>query len=811
VSRADAESQTREHTRLLWRVDAPSLRLLGTLSLFALAYYAAYDYSMNLSPDTGAPFWLPDPLLLCTLLFSRPRNWPLYLGVTLPLRLLTAVSPDNPTWVLSVAFVNDALKALLAACLLRQLLPTRGIRFDRLHDFWVFLAAVVVTPSALSAVAGAAMWRLAGRPFWPTWRSWFLGDALAYFVLTPLILCLAFEWRTMLKARPARYLEGLAVFAGLFIAMRFASQIASAEPGGMDIFNYVPVALLLLAAVRFGPAGASAALALMSLLWLSAQARSGPEYPIHSIQLFLIVIGVPILSLSVLMAQHRATEHSLRESETRFRNMADTAPVMIWTSGPDKLATFFNRGWLHFTGRRMDQETGHGWIACVHPDQRRLCEAGYCSAFDARKLWTMECLLRRVDGEYRYILCNGAPRFTVDGVFDGYIVSGSDITDLKTAQEASLARQKLESLGVLARGIAHDFNNLLGGIHANAELAEASQNDRAFPGGEIQTIKAISMRASGIVRQLMIYAGSEGSAAELVDLSRSVREMLDLMRLSVSKSVVLKTDLAEGLPALFGNVPQIQQVVMNLVLNASEALDGGVGAITVKTALAGTVGTNGARTGQHIRLEVSDNGPGISKEAQSKIFDPFFTTKTAGRGLGLAVVQGVVRAHKGTIELSSSPGHGTTFRVHWPVADEDGASAAASPSRREEGRSVRPRCTVLVAEDEEVLRLCVAKMLRREGFAVVEADNGDAAVALLHHHPDEIDLILLDMTMPGATSPTVMAEANRLRPNARLLLTSAYSRETFAPAAGCKHVRAFIRKPFQLRDLVALIRQTLAA
>ena len=811
MSITDAESQTRAQTRLLWRIDSQSLRLLGRLSLFALAYYVAYGYSMKLSPSIGAPFWLPDPLLLCTLLFSPPRHWHLYLGVTLPLRLLTTATPDNPTWLLSMAFANDALKALLAAYLLRRFLPARGIHFDRLHDFWVFLAAVVVTPSALSAVAGAAMWMLVGRPFWPTWRSWFLGDALAYFVLTPLILCLAFDWRTMLKAKPVRYVEGLAVFAGLYFAMRFASQFASADPGGVAIFNYVPVALLLLAAVRFGPAGASAALALMSLLWLSAQASSGPEYPIHSIQFFLIVIGVPILSLSVLMAQHRATEQSLRESETRFRSMADTAPVMIWTSGPDKLATFFNRGWLHFTGRRMDQETGHGWTACVHPEQRLLCEAGYRAAFDARETWTTECLLRRADGEYRYILCNGAPRFTVDGTFDGYIVSGSDITEMKIAQEASLARQKLESLGVLARGIAHDFNNLLGGIHANAELAEVSQGDRTFPGGEIQTIKAISMRASGIVRQLMIYAGSEGSAAEDVDLSRLVREMLDLMRLSVSKAVVLKTDLAEGLPALFGNVPQIQQVVMNLVLNASEALDGGVGAITVRTALAGPTALNGTRNGQHLQLEISDNGPGISKEAQAKIFDPFFTTKQAGRGLGLAVVQGVVRAHKGAIELISSPGQGTTFRVHWPVAEEKVALAVAAGSGRGEGRTVRPSSTVMVAEDEEVLRLCVAKMLRREGFAVIEADNGDAAVSLLQHHPEEIDLILLDMTMPGATSRTVMAEADRARPNARLLLTSAYSREAFAPAAACRQVRAFIRKPFQLRELVALIRETLAA
>ena len=226
--------------------------------------------------------------------------------------------------------------------------------------------------------------------------------------------------------------------------------------------------------------------------------------------------------------------------------------------------------------------------------------------------------------------------------------------------------------------------------------------------------------------------------------------------------------------------------------------------------MAGPEGQNGTPNGRHLRLEVSDNGSGISKEAQAKIFDPFFTTKSAGRGLGLAVVQGVVRAHKGTIELISSPGEGTTFRVHWPIADAATSQVSGVPAGVRERRNARSGATVLVAEDEEVLRRCVSKMLRREGFAVIEADNGDAAVSLLRHYPNEIDLILLDMTMPGATSPAVMAEAERARPNARLLLTSAYSREAFAPAAVCRQVRAFIRKPFQLRDLVLLIRETLA-
>jgi PAS domain S-box-containing protein len=490
---------------------------------------------------------------------------------------------------------------------------------------------------------------------------------------------------------------------------------------------------------------------------------------------------------------------------------------MIWISGPDNLATFFNRGWLDFTGRSVQQELGYGWASAVHPDHRADCLAGYSSAFDDRRLWHTECQLQRADGEYRWMLCSGAPRFAVDGSFDGYIVSGSDITDLKSAQEASLARQKLESLGVLAGGIAHDFNNLLGGIHANAEIAEASEGDIPFPADEIQNIKAISIRASGIVRQLMIYAGNEGSNVEPLDLSRLVREMLDLIKISVSKCAVLKTDLQKDLPAVLGNGPQIQQVVMNLVLNASDALAGRDGVITVRTSLGTARGmatlcsTGGLYEGHYVRLEVSDNGSGISKEAQARIFDPFFTTKIVGRGLGLAVVQGVVRAHKGAIELTSAPGQGTTFRVLWPIANQAPDRSSSAGSTGISVSNARPQGTVLVVEDEEALRLCIAKMLRKEGLTVIEVGDGTTAIDLFHSHEKPIDVVLLDMTIPGTPSSTVVAEAGRLRPEARLLLTSAYNREMVGPVADAGQVKGFIRKPFQLRELVALIRETLAA
>ena len=680
------ESQIRTRSGIDWtiaRLDSHLIVLLTNLLIFELAFFCAYRYAMTLSLRTGAPFWFPDSVLLCALLLSPPRKWWIYIAATLPIRLLVALPANSPTWFLLAAFANDSLKAILAAALVRRTLRDREIRFDSLHDFWIYLLATAVVAPALSGIAGAASWVALGREFWPTWRNWFLGDALANIVLTPLLLCVAGGWRKVAAVRPVRFLEGLVVFSGLVFALQMAHRQGPQDSSLIDLYHYIPASFLVLAAVRFGPPGASGSLSVMTVLSVVATEASQRTVfvpaamdSVLSIQLFMIVLAIPIMSLAVLVEQQHKTEHSLRESEERFRNMADTAPVMIWISGVDERADFFNRGWLNFTGRTLSEETGYGWTMGVHPDHRSNCLAGYSAAFESRREWHAEYQLRRADGEYRWMLCSGGPRFAQGGVFEGYIVSCFDITDFKNAQESALSRQKLESLGVLAAGIAHDFNNLLGSIHAEAELAEVELAEGSRSDKEIQAIKRISIRASEIVRQLMIYSGHDRPDFEPLDVTKIVEEMLELLHVSTSKNASLKVDLAKGLPEVMANGPQIRQVVMNLVINASDALANRGGEIRVSTSLA-TGGPDsalpsggGLPEGDYVVLRVSDTGAGMTKEAQTRIFDPFFTTKLAGRGLGLAVVHGIVGAHHGTIDLVSAPGEGTTFHIYLPCVGQ---------------------------------------------------------------------------------------------------------------------------------------------
>jgi PAS domain S-box-containing protein len=436
----------------------------------------------------------------------------------------------------------------------------------------------------------------------------------------------------------------------------------------------------------------------------------------------------------------------LRESEERFRTLANSAPMLIWESGPDKLCTFFSKGWLDFTGRTLEQELGNGWASGVHLEDLERCLNIYRSSFDARVVFKMEYRLRRADGEYRWVLDHGVPLFAPGGVFRGYIGSALDITDLKRAQEESLRRQKLESVGVLAAGIAHDFNNLLGSIVADTDLAVEEMAAGSLPMEEVQDIRKVAFRASEIVRELMVYSGHEPAADfEPVHLSLLVEDMVELLKVSVPKHIAFKTEFEKNLSPIRGQAPQIRQVVMNLIINASEAIGDKHGTITVsgsqavgsKDVIRG--GTAELESGEYVRLEVRDTGCGMTEEQRAKIFDPYYTTKFAGRGLGLAVVHGVVRAHGGAINVVSAPGRGTTIQTFFPCWGEAakkenpaGETVASEPAIRAWG-------TVLVVEDESSLLRAVAKALRKEKFTVLEAANGSVAIDLLRNHAGELD------------------------------------------------------------------------
>jgi PAS domain S-box-containing protein len=391
----------------------------------------------------------------------------------------------------------------------------------------------------------------------------------------------------------------------------------------------------------------------------------------------------------------------------------------------------------------------------------------------------------------------------------------SDITEqkLKEEQKAELeAQQRLQLVGTLATGIAHDFNNLLGGVLAQAELAQAELASGAHAKKELERIREMAMRGSEIVRQLMIYAGEESEVLELIDVSEIIGEVLELLKVSVSKHAVLETNLGKDLPPVTASPSQLRRVIMNLVTNASEAIGDKDGVIRVTTSRVtvglGWIGAASTRLteGSYLQVEVSDTGRGMSPETQARVLDPFFTTKFAGHGLGLAVVSEIVRSLRGAIRVESSPGHGSTFRIFLPSAGQPGQITCETMSSEEDLRQFGEGA-ILIVEDEEALRQPSSTILRRAGYSVIEAGDGTTALELIRARQNRISVLVLDVTLPGASSREVFEEARRLRPDMKVIVTSAYN-EVTAAASLAGRVENFIRKPYRLDDLLGLIRKS---
>jgi two-component system, cell cycle sensor histidine kinase and response regulator CckA len=528
----------------------------------------------------------------------------------------------------------------------------------------------------------------------------------------------------------------------------------------------------------------------------------------HSVEVFGAKVAQRKLILFDDVTEHRQAEAALRESEEQFRVMANTAPVMIWVSGTDKLCTFFNQRWLEFTGRAIEQELGNGWAEGVHPADLDACLAVYNAAFDNRETFQMEYRLRGADGEYRWILDNGSPRFTRDEAFAGYIGSAIDITDSKRRQGQTLNAQKLESLGVFAGGVAHDFNNFLGCILADTEITISDLDVNSPARSGLERIRAVALRASQVVGQIMDYVTEGPEGFEPVNLPPLVEEMVKLLHVCIPKQIKLNFEMPPSLVIQRANAAQLRQLVMNLILNAGEAIGQHNGVITV----------TGRRVSQYrgkrtpgrtysesdcVCLEITDTGMGMTQEVRQRIFDPFFSTKLPGRGFGLAAVQGIVHNHGGSMEVKSNPGEGTTFRVLLPAGRQHAGVMGATSTPR----SLSHKGSILIVEDEEPLRFSVAKMLIKTGFSVLEAGDGDLAVDLIHDRTQDIALVLLDLTLPGKSSEEVCAELQRVRPEAKVILTSAFSRASVSGFLKVFEHQMFIRKPYQLGQLVTVVQQ----
>ena len=398
----------------------------------------------------------------------------------------------------------------------------------------------------------------------------------------------------------------------------------------------------------------------------------------------------------------------------------------------------------------------------------------------------------------------------------GVVGVGLDVTDRRRVEEAMVQAQKLESLGVMAGGIAHDFNNLLTGILGNADLALSELPADAPAASTVSQIKLAGQRAAELAQQMLAYSGKGRLAVEPIEPGALVEETSTLLRSSIDRHISLEIETESNLPLVEADATQIRQVVMNLVINASDAIGDAGGLIRISTRkvsvsrqqLTETYGAPDLDAGDYVCIEVAANGSGMDPETMDRIFDPFFTTKTTGHGLGLAGALGITRSHSGAIKVESEPGKGTTFTILLPAL---GSGARARPAPRKGTATWKGSGTFLVIDDDHTVRTLVVRAARQFGLDAIEAPDGVAGLEQYEANAAAIDCVLLDMTMPRMNGAETLARIRESNPEARVILMSGYAEDETAARALGQVPTAFMHKPFSLDRLRDTLRDAFPA
>jgi len=500
---------------------------------------------------------------------------------------------------------------------------------------------------------------------------------------------------------------------------------------------------------------------------------------------------------------------SLRASEEKFARAFSSNPAAVQiTRFEDGTLYDANDTWEELTGYDRKELLGLSVRDSLWPNHeaaRRFLD----TLAEAGSVRGSEQEFRRKSGQL-FVTQLSAQLLTVQG--ERVVISTFvDVTEHRTFEERMLQTQKLESLGVLAGGIAHDFNNILQAILGNAELAAACLPPSAPGLDNLLEISRSAKRASDLTRQMLAYSGHGALQVRPQSLNSAILEIKAMLRLSVSRKAELDFRLGENVPFIEADLSQLRQVVMNLVINASEALGDATGTIRVVTGcrdcdrafLAAAVNGGDLVPGRYVFLEVSDSGCGMDAATRARIFDPFFTTKFAGRGLGLAAVMGILRAHAGAIMVASEPGRGATFTLLFPACPTPcGPVAAAEPS----AGPWKGRGTILLVDDEASVRNVGRRMLETLGFSVLVASDGSAAVQTFRQHSGEICAVILDLTMPTMDGEEALRQIRAISPNAMVILSSGYEAAWMG-----KGWDGFIQKPYELRKLESTLRGAFGA
>ncbi|MEE8319856.1 MAG: PAS domain S-box protein [bacterium] len=519
------------------------------------------------------------------------------------------------------------------------------------------------------------------------------------------------------------------------------------------------------------------------------------------------------------ITRRKQAEEALRESSARYRAVVEDMPSMVCRVDADGIISFVNETFSSFFNSKWEEMVGKNIHEIIKGVDAEITSSLYTSLDQNNPIASSEQKIAHPDGSERWLMRIDRALLDSRGNVTEFQSVFNDITELKLHEEEAKnlrakiqEAQKLESLGVLAGGIAHDFNNILMGILGNISLLQMKLDDDSPLLKNTDRIEKAAQRAAELTNQMLAYSGRGKFVIGKTDLSTIVKEMTELLSAGISKDINIDYNLSEKLPFIKGDTSQIQQLVMNLITNAADAIEDGKGTVLISTnivertteELTSAFIHDDLEGGLYSFLEVKDDGIGMDDETKARIFDPFFSTKETGRGLGLAAALGIVRGHSGSIQVESKPGKGTSVKVFLPFSTD--VPERAKPAEEAAPEKWEFTGTALVVDDEEAV-LEVAKMiLELVGFEVLTAEDGKKGIKIYRKDPDAITFVLLDVTMPGMTGDKVLKEIIKINSDAKVILSSGYTEQEVTAGLLEEHPDVlFIQKPYRPEKLMETI------
>jgi PAS domain S-box-containing protein len=798
---------------LRWAVRALALASVYLLVAAAGLRYASIGVSVS-------PVWPPTGLAIAALLFMGLGYWPaifagaLLANVTTPIPLLAAIG---------IACGNTA-EAVLAVYILRARNPG-DVAIDDAAWVRTYIAVAAPLAALVSAGVGIATLILTDalpiRSFWSALGVWWAGDYAGALVVGSALIAWVVSLRSATDRRKTLAMAPLLAAALLFAAalllaaLVFGEEVPASALRIAD-FPYLLFPIVVAAALRFGAPGATLTTLAVAVLAVGLTVRGGGPFVMGTVErtsiallLYICILSVTGLVVSALAAQRRRAESELRDAHQSLRALIDSSPLPIYALDTVNIVRSWNRAAEILFGWRAEEVIGRALpiLPADGADQERYARR----LLGGEAIRGTEITTTRKDGTPVVVSVSAAPLYDAAHNVTGILSIAADLTELRQLEMQYRHAQKMEAVGRLAGGIAHDFNNILTAI-----LGTASMMADAMPAGspardDVHEIEKAARRAAGLTRQLLAFSRQQVLEPQDLDVNALVRDLEPMLHRLKGENVEWRTVLAADAGTVRVDPGQLEQVIVNLVVNARDAMPNG-GLLMIETANAEldaqyAQGHVAALPGPYVQIAISDTGTGMDAETRSHLFEPFFTTKGPGKGtgLGLATVYGIVKQSRGYVWAYSELGRGTTFKIYLPrvVAETSRVSVAdtAQPSRGSE--------TILLVEDETEVRRVAIRILKSRGFVVLEARDGKEALDVAAAYPERIHLLVTDVVMPGLNGRELAGVLAAERPNVRVLYISGYTDHAIVRGGQLEPGLAFLQKPFTPDALARKVREVL--